>query len=113
MVPDLSTVRDLSLPGLILLGEVVDKCPAHPHMTTGQLLEHWRNTKNEALLSRLASWDLQVDDDNQEDVFIDSLDRILAQCVEQQIETAAKERSVGLSVDEKRELLALMLDLKA
>ncbi|MFA0085076.1 DNA primase [Vibrio sp. 10N.286.49.C2] len=114
MVPDLSTVRDLSLPGLILLGEVVDKCQAHPHMTTGQLLEHWRNTKNEALLSRLASWDLQVDDDNQEDVFIDSLDRILAQCVEQQIENLqAKERSVGLSVDEKRELLALMLDLKA
>ena len=114
MVPDLSTVRDLSLPGLNLLGEVVDKCQTHPHMTTGQLLEHWRNTKNEALLSRLASWDLQVDDDNQEDVFIDSLDRILAQCVEQQIENLqAKERSVGLSVDEKRELLALMLDLKA
>ncbi|GAL26815.1 DNA primase [Vibrio variabilis] len=51
MVPDLSTVRDLSLPGLNLFVEVVDKCQAHPHMTTGQLLEQWRGSSNEALLS--------------------------------------------------------------
>lgn len=114
MVPDLSTVRDLSLPGLNLFVEVVDKCQAHPHMTTGQLLEQWRGSSNEALLSRLASWVIPLDDDNQEDVFIDSLDKILSQCIEKQIENLqAKERSVGLSVEEKRELLALMLDLKA
>ncbi|MFC5076552.1 DNA primase [Vibrio thalassae] len=114
MVPDLSTVRDLLLPGLNLFVEVVDKCQAHPHMTTGQLLEQWRGGNNEALLSRLASWVIPLDDDNQEDVFIDSLDKILSQCIEKQIENLqAKERSVGLSVEEKRELLALMLDLKA
>ncbi|MFA0673925.1 hypothetical protein AB4567_06295, partial [Vibrio sp. 10N.222.51.A6] len=51
---------------------------------------------------------------NQEDIFLDSLDNILAQCVEKQIENLqAKARSVGLSAEEKRELLALMLDLKA
>lgn len=114
MVPDLSSVRDLSLPGLNLFVEVVDKCQAHPHMTTGQLLEQWRGSNNETLLSRLASWVIPLDEDNQEDVFIDSLDKILSQCIEKQIENLqAKERSVGLSVEEKRELLALMLDLKA
>ncbi|CAH0526898.1 DNA primase [Vibrio hippocampi] len=114
LVPDLSTVRDLSLPGLSLFVEVVDKSQSHPHLTTGQLLEHWRGNKNEALLSRLASWQIPLDDDNQEDVFADSLDKILYQCIEKQIENLqAKERSVGLSVEEKRELLALMLDLKA
>lgn len=114
MVPDLSTVRDLSLPGLNLFVEVVDKCQTHPHMTTGQLLEQWRGSNNETLLSRLASWVIPLDDDNQEDIFIDSLDKILSQCIEKQIENLqAKERSVGLSVEEKRELLALMLDLKA
>jgi len=42
------------------------------------------------------------------------LDKILSQCVEKQIENLqAKERSIGLSAEEKRELLALMLDLKA
>ncbi|HCH1191248.1 TPA: DNA primase [Vibrio parahaemolyticus] len=114
MVPDLSSVRDLSIPGLSLFADVLDKCQAHPHIYTGQLLEHWRNSQNEALLSRLASWDIPLDEDNQEEIFLDSLDKIIAQCVEKQIENLqAKARSVGLSAEEKRELLALMLDLKA
>ncbi|MFW1507758.1 DNA primase [Vibrio parahaemolyticus] len=114
MVPDLSSVRDLSIPGLSLFADVLDKCQTHPHINTGQLLEHWRNSQNEALLSRLASWDIPLDEDNQEEIFLDSLDKIIAQCVEKQIETLqAKARSVGLSAEEKRELLALMLDLKA
>ncbi|HCE2073668.1 TPA: DNA primase [Vibrio parahaemolyticus] len=114
MVPDLSSVRDLSIPGLSLFADVLDKCKAHPHINTGQLLEHWRNSQNEALLSRLASWDIPLDEDNQEEIFLDSLDKIIAQCVEKQIENLqAKARSVGLSAEEKRELLALMLDLKA
>ncbi|MBM4934473.1 DNA primase [Vibrio parahaemolyticus] len=114
MVPDLSSVRNLSIPGLSLFADVLDKCQAHPHINTGQLLEHWRNSQNEALLSRLASWDIPLDEDNQEEIFLDSLDKIIAQCVEKQIENLqAKARSVGLSAEEKRELLALMLDLKA
>ncbi|EII5413235.1 DNA primase [Vibrio alginolyticus] len=114
MVPDLTSVRDLPIPGLSLLVDVLDKCQAHPHINTGQLLEHWRNSQNETLLSRLASWDIPLDEDNQEEIFLDSLDKIIAQCVEKQIENLqAKARSVGLSAEEKRELLALMLDLKA
>lgn len=114
MVPDLSSVIELTLPGLSLLIEVLDKCRENPHISTGQLLEHWRNNKHEALLSRLASWEIPLDEDNQEDLFLDSLDKILAQCVEKQIENLqAKARSIGLSAEEKRELLALMLDLKA
>ncbi len=114
MVPDLTSVRDLPIPGLSLFIDVLDKCQAHPHINTGQLLEHWRNSQNETLLSRLASWDIPLDEDNQEEIFLDSLDKIIAQCVEKQIENLqAKARSVGLSAEEKRELLALMLDLKA
>lgn len=114
MVPDLSSVRDLSISGLSLFVDVLDKCQAHPHINTGQLLEHWRNSQNETLLSRLASWDIPLVEDNLEEIFLDSLDKIIAQCVEKQIENLqAKARSVGLSAEEKRELLALMLDLKA
>lgn len=102
MVPDLSSVKGLQLPGLSLFVEVLDKCHAHPHINTGQLLEHWRHNKHEALLSRLASWEIPLDEDNQEDIFLDSLDNILAQCVEKQIENLqAKARSVGLSAEEK------------
>ena len=114
MVPDLSSVRELTVPGLSLFVEVLEYCHAHPNVTTGQLIEHWRNSSHEALLSRLAGWEIPVEDDNEQDIFLDSLDKILAQCVEKQIENLqAKERSVGLSTEERRELLALMLDLKA
>lgn len=113
-VPDLSGVQALPIPGLSLLVEVLDNCRNYPHITTGQLLEHWRDSKNESLISRLASWEIHVNEENQEELFLDSLDKILAQCIEKQIENLqAKERSSGLSADEKRELLALMLDLKA
>ncbi|GEM74271.1 DNA primase [Vibrio sagamiensis] len=114
MVPDLSSVKMLAIPGLSLFVDILDKCIIHPHINTGQLLEHWRHDSNEKLLSRLASWDIPVDEDNQEEIFLDSLDKIIAQCVEKQIENLqAKARSIGLSAEEKRELLALMLDLKA
>ncbi len=113
-IPDLTGVQALSIPGLGLLVEVLENCRNNPHITTGQLLEHWRGSKNESLVSRLSGWEIHVNDDNQEELFLDSLDKILAQCIEKQIENLqAKERSVGLSSDEKRELLALMLDLKA
>ncbi|MBE4584157.1 DNA primase [Vibrio navarrensis] len=114
LVPDLSSVAHLTIPGLSLLIEVLEKCQARPNITTGQLLESWRGSQNETLLSRLASWEIPLDEDNEEDIFLDSLDKILAQCVEKQIENLqAKDRSIGLSADERRELLALMLDLKA
>ncbi|MCE7627044.1 DNA primase, partial [Vibrio fluvialis] len=44
MVPDLSSVRGLAIPGLSLLVEVLENCRQYPHISTGQLLEHWRNS---------------------------------------------------------------------
>lgn len=114
LVPDLESIKDIPLPGLSLFLQLLENCRHNPHITTGQLLEYWRGDKNEKLLSRLAAWELPIDQDNIEDVFMDSLDNILAQCINQQIENLqTKERTLGLSVEEKRELLALMLELKA
>ena len=60
------------------------------------------------------SLDLKYSKDNQEELYLDSLDKILAQCIEKQIENLqAKERSVGLSAEQRRELQDLMKDLKA
>ncbi len=114
LVPNLESVKHLQVPGLSLFIEVVENCQNIPNITTGQLLEHWRESKHGALLFRLAAWDALLADNNEQEIFIDSLDKVLSQCVEKQIENLlAKERSIGLSVDEKRELVALMLDLKA
>jgi DNA primase len=110
LAPDLASVRHIPLAGLSLLIEVIEKCQSNPNITTGQLLENWRGQKNEQMLARLASWDIPLDEDNEQELFLDSLDKIIAQCIEKQIEhLQAKERSVGLSVEDKMELNDLIL----
>ncbi|MBL4828767.1 MAG: DNA primase [Aliivibrio sp.] len=111
LVPDLSEVGQLSVPGLSLFTALLDICRENPHISTGQLIEHWRGNKSEPLLSRLAGWDLLLDQDNQQDVFTDALDKILNQCIEQRMDMLkAKSNSVGLSVEEKRELNQLSIN---
>lgn len=110
---DMAAFEDNSVPGLNLLISVVDKCRSNPNITTGQLLEYWRGSKNENMMARLAAWELPLakDEDNTLDVFMDAMDKVLGQCVKQQIEKLqAKSNTVGLSVEEKRELQLLLLN---
>ncbi|KXF80333.1 DNA primase [Enterovibrio coralii] len=110
-VPPLEGLQEVAMPGLSLFTTMLELCRHRPNITTGQLLEHWRGTEQEALLAKLASWELPITDDNALDVFLDSLDKILAQCVQQQIaKLQAKSNTVGLSVEEKRELQLLILN---
>ena len=104
--------KDFQLAGLNLLVAIIDKCRVNPNISTGQLLEYWRGHQNETMIAKLATWELPLTahEDNTLDVFLDTLDNIVAQCVNQQIEKLqAKLKSVGLSVEEKRELQALIL----
>ncbi|WP_413111187.1 DNA primase [Thaumasiovibrio sp. DFM-14] len=108
-VPEIAGLEALKVPGIKILAQLVDKCRIDPNISTGQLLEQWRGTQHDSLMSRLASWDLSTHEDIVETVFKDALDKVLIQCVEQQIATLlAKARSVGLSDEEKHELALLV-----
>lgn len=110
---DMAAFEGIDVPGLNLLISVVDKCRINPNITTGQLLESWRGSKNENMMARLAAWQLPLakDEDNTLDVFMDAMDKVIDQCVTQQIEKLqAKSNTVGLSVEEKRELQLLILN---
>ncbi|HIF9457666.1 TPA: DNA primase [Photobacterium damselae] len=113
---DTQAFEGIEVAGLNLLLTIVEKCRTNPNITTGQLLEPWRGSKNEALLARLASWELPLskDEDSTLDVFLDAMDNVIGQCVQQQIEKLqAKSSTVGLSVEEKQELQSLLLDRPA
>ncbi|MDP2543259.1 DNA primase [Photobacterium damselae subsp. piscicida] len=113
---DTQAFEGIEVAGLNLLLTIVEKCRTNPNITTGQLLESWRGSKNEALLARLASWELPLskDEDSTLDVFLDAMDNVIGQCVQQQIEKLqAKSSTVGLSVEEKQELQSLLLDCPA
>ncbi|MCW8330336.1 DNA primase [Photobacterium sp. SDRW27] len=110
---DMAAFEGIDVAGLNLLISVVDKCRTNPNITTGQLLEYWRGSKSENMMARLAAWQLPLakDEDNTLDVFLDAMDKVIDQCVKQQIEKLqAKSNTVGLSVEEKRELQLLILN---
>ncbi|MGF1693055.1 DNA primase [Photobacterium kagoshimensis] len=110
---DTTTFEGIDVAGLNLLLSIVDKCRARPNITTGQLLESWRGSKSEPMMARLAAWELPLldNEDNTHDVFLDALDKVFDQCVRQQIEKLqAKSNTIGLSVEEKRELQLLLLN---
>lgn len=126
---DVPLLKSMDNPGTELLARLVEKCQSYPHITTGQLLALWRDEPDEPLIAKFAAWDLLMLDENSkskatnseeetnnnealiEQVFTDSLDKVYMQWGEKQIEQLqAKERTHGLSVDEKRELQLLIME---
>ncbi|MGF1725199.1 DNA primase [Photobacterium nomapromontoriensis] len=110
---EMAAFEGIDVAGLNLLISIVEKCRINPNIKTGQLLESWRGSKSEGMLARLAAWELPLskDEDNTLDVFLDAMDKVIDQCVKQQIEKLqAKSNTVGLSAEEKRELQLLILN---
>ncbi|MGL4919759.1 MAG: DNA primase, partial [Plesiomonas shigelloides] len=79
----------------------------------GQLLEHWRGTKEGQQLEMLAMWNHMITDENVADEFLNTLDHLYSQLVEQRMnQLIAKDRTHGLSADERRELALLITTAK-
>ncbi len=87
------------------MSELVNTCLSQPGLTTGQLLEHYRGTKEAATLEKLSMWDDIADKDIAEETFTDSLNHMFDSMLElRQEELIARERTHGLSSEERREL---------
>lgn len=108
LVPPLSGLDQNKLPGLGLFAELVNTCLSQPGLTTGQLLEHYRGTNDAATLEKLSMWDDIADKDIAEKTFTDSLNHMFDSMLElRQEELIARERTHGLSNEERRELWTL------
>lgn len=108
-VPDLTPLKSLNEAGFDLLCDLVDVCRAKTGISMGVLLEQWRGQEIYRTLEILAKWDHLVAPENVESTFLETLDFLYAKLVERRIEELiAKDRTVGLSVDEKQELALLI-----
>ncbi|VEB26984.1 DNA primase [Actinobacillus lignieresii] len=108
-VPDISALKTLEEPGFELLLELVEVCRQKVGVSMGALLEHWRDKPNYRTLELLADWEHLVTSENIETTFIETLDFLYAKLVEKRIEVLiAKDRSLGLSAEEKQELVMLI-----
>ena len=105
LVPALNALDSSKIAGLDLFSELVNICLAQPGLTTGQLLEHYRGTKEAATLEKLATWDDIADKDIAEKTFTDALDHMFDSVLELRLtELIARSRTEGLTPAEREEV---------
>ncbi len=112
LIPSLAGLEQSKQAGLPLFIELVNTCLAQPGLTTGQLLELYRDNKFSQQLETLATWNHMIVEDMVEPTFMDTLGSLYDSILEQrQEELIAKDRTHGLSADERKELWSLNLAL--
>ncbi|QIM66148.1 DNA primase [Mannheimia granulomatis] len=108
-VPEISSLKALKEPGFELLTDLVLTCQQNAGISMGGLLEHYRDHPQYRIVETLANWDHLVLPENIETTFIETLDFLYANLVElRKEELIAKDRTVGLTDDEKQEYAILM-----
>ena len=111
-LPPFPEFKELNKPGINLLSEILDICRVSPNITTGQLLENWRNKPEYTNLNKLAMWNNDVQNDKREDVFFDVLENFLTIHIKTKIEHLKLKERAGeeLSKTEKKELSTLLME---
>jgi DNA primase len=102
---DDSILRELDLPGLPLLRQLVELLRKNPHFSCGSIVEHWRDEEVGRHLARLAVQPLMVPETGLETEFRDVVAKLAAQRDEQRLdELLSKARLSGLTEAEKQQL---------
>ncbi len=104
--------RDLPLPGVQLLVDLLELLEERPHMTTGSLLEHWRDTEAGVHLAKLARKELTLEKEGVEQEFLDAMARLTEQADENSVPTHEARSPSELSQTQK-EALRRQFRLKA
>jgi DNA primase len=109
-LPEFPEFKEMNLPGITLLNSLLEICRIHPNITTGQLLEHWREKPEYKQLNKLAVWQNNIGDAEYEAYFFDTLESFLNSHINNKIEfLKQKERSGEVLTNEERKQLASLL----
>jgi len=109
LVSSVSELKMTKLAGVPLFIELIKTCLANPGLTTGQLLELYRDNNLSKQLETLATWNHMIVEEMVERTFIDTLSSLYDAILEQrQEELIAKDRITGLTPDERKELAVLI-----
>jgi len=102
-------LQQLELPGTRLLLDLLEFLHHRPHITTGAILEHWRHTPEGKSLSKLATQENLLTEDNVTQEFLDTIRTLEKKSVEQQLDHLLKKSTlVGLD-DQEKQLLNQLL----
>ena len=107
---DLDTLATIEEPGADILRRLIDDLRRVPCKSTAQLLERWRDQPEQARLARLAATEALITAaDGARRELQNAIGRMGEEARRRHLDTLlAKEHETGLSVEEKRDLQALM-----
>jgi DNA primase len=109
-LPEFPEFKEMTLPGLSLLNSLLEICRITPSITTGQLLEHWREKPESKQLNKLAVWQNDIKEDYYEAFFLDTLENFLNFHLTNKIEfLKQKSRSGQALTSTETQQLALLL----
>jgi DNA primase len=103
-----SPLPRVNLPGIKLLTELLEITQSNPQISTGALLEHWRNKPEAKHLAKLASEKLLTPETGAATELEDIFKQIAISAIEQEIEQLLhKSKQTALTDEEKRKLQEL------
>jgi len=106
---DISVLQSLDVAGVALLNELLVLCQQNPDIKTAQLLEYFRDTEQGKQLAKLMCWQHHVEADAATDVFLDSIEKLLNNFIEQRAEVLLQKARLGqMTNQEKQELQAIL-----
>lgn len=94
----------LNAPGITLLIELLEMLRTSPHLSTGAVLERWRDREESRYLAKLVQQENLVANDHQEQEFSDLLQQLYRQHIAQRIEFLCNKPAAEHSDAEKAEL---------
>ena len=108
-LPNIHVLQQLQMPGVDLLNQLIQICSQNPEIKSPQLLEQFRGTETGKHLSKLMCWQHGVEEEAAQEVFLDSIEKLLNSFVEQRTEQLLqKARAAQMTPEEKLELQALL-----
>ena len=106
---DISVLQPLTVPGIALLIQVLGVCQQNAEIKPPQLLEYFRGTEQGSQLAKLMCWQHHVEAEAATDVFLDSIEKLLNNFVEQRAEELLQKARIGqMTAEEKQELQAIL-----
>jgi len=105
------TFSTLRQPGVGLLVDLIRVCRERPAITTGALLEHFKEREEAAALNKLATIDVLLGDDEGRADFVGAITQLDAQTAQQRLDDLlARQREGSITTPEQDELRGLLVN---
>lgn len=100
---DPQRLADLDTAGVPLLVRLIELLQAHPHLSSGAVLEHWRDTADAEPLMKLAALPLETPEAGMATEFAATLERLAKHLDEQRMERLLNKDLNALSAEDRSE----------